>query len=305
MSHSKLTALLLLPWLACCRATLASIEAVQKVNATCSADGQLQSATEWRTLVTGRQAGIGPIWIRVEAEDRTVRLDPMPRIGVVGATFIDSDRTFVLKGEFSPPSRYGCAQREICVYRRIAASGFHWAPQMLCSDESLGILLMAHAGPAVSTANLPSQYRQQAEQILTDMKTMGLRHNDLVKRPRAGVKAIRQNHDGSYSYPPGILEMTVKDGALVIFDFNWATINGSFQCAANLSARASRYFRPRADGDALLFLETIHQRKLELEEVSKHQTHHTTQHHQARDPASLQLKLESEHRKGKNHSVGV
>jgi len=58
---------------------------------------------------------------------------------------------------------------------------------------------------------LPTDYKTQLQLILDDMRSVGVRHNDIVK-----------------SY--GVREVMVQDGKLSLIDFGWASVNGSWSC---------------------------------------------------------------------------
>lgn len=107
-------------------------------------------------------------------------------------------------------SEYNVLEREVCVLKLLQR--FPWAPRLLSwTKDSIS---MSYCGNRVTKSTLPKDWQQQLEIFLKDMKSVGVRHNDIFKRKE--------------------WEVMVKDDRLYIVDFGWATVNGSFSCEAGI-----------------------------------------------------------------------
>jgi len=116
-----------------------------------------------------------------------------------------------LKGFFG----YNLIQREKCVLDRLKK--FKWAPKLLSNTDSS--MTMTYVGEKVNKENIPLDYDIQMNQILTDMESMGVKHNDMIYPCSAE----------SYNKH----EVMVLNGRLSIVDFGWATINDSVPCGVS------------------------------------------------------------------------
>ena len=76
-----------------------------------------------------------------------------------------------LKGFFG----YNLIQREKCVLDRLKK--FKWAPKLLSSTDSS--MTMTYVGEKVNKENIPLDYDILMNQILTDMESVGVKHNDI------------------------------------------------------------------------------------------------------------------------------
>jgi hypothetical protein len=246
------TMLALLAWPACCYAS--SLAPENMANATCTTDGRMlfkkQSFLPW----LGRFRA--PMHIYLAERGRTVELAPVTNGGIVGQIFMDREQTLVLKGEFHQPSPYGCAQREICVYRYLASRGFTRIPRLLCASEEFGIILMAHAGPPASSANLPADYRSQAEELVNGMHDLGVKHQDICKGNGTMRQVRMKEPEVGFTYGRN-MELAVNHGTLVVYDFSWATVNGSYACSPGNPSRVHHLLRPRADRDIMIYLDRL------------------------------------------------
>ena len=110
---------------------------------------------------------------------------------------------------------YNMIQREKCVLDRLKK--FKWAPKVLSSTDN--IMKMTYMGEKVNKENIPLDYADQMNQILTDMESVDVQHNDMIYP--CAVKSFRKH------------EVMVLNGRLSIVDFGWATINDSVPCGVS------------------------------------------------------------------------
>jgi hypothetical protein len=157
---------------------------------------------------------------------------------------------FVVKVALDPE----LGRREACVLRRLDGGGI--VPRLVCAADD--VLVMEHAGAALTVANIPHDYRLQMERILAFMASRGVAHNDLWKAdPRQLTRTA--------------VELLVDSGGrLRVVDFNVATVNGSYACVAGgrdkaLLPHVMLWFTPAPDVGVLKVLDAIHMTNRTLE----------------------------------------
>ena len=212
---------------------------------TCSTEGRLATtAPDAWAAILARQ------YILVELGDGSIVnfTAPQGKQGITSRVWTDPLQRYVLK--VAHP-RVAAMRREICVYRTLSRHGISWTPHMLCADN-LYAMLMTHAGAQLTSANLPPDYEAQFETMLQDMKRIGLAHNDL----KHGGPPRADGH-GHWTYPH--LELRVRDHRLIMFDFNMATINGSYSCRDQFGRNLEhpRHHTRLADANAMLALHRL------------------------------------------------
>ena len=235
-------------------------------NASCTADGVFNYTKDVNNQSMFFLHGSEDVWIHVAEQNRLIRFYRVNSVGWTGKIFMDYDHSLVLKGEFREQNRYGCAQREICIYRRLGEHSFKWTPRILCANEGHGILLMTYAGEAVDSKNLPGNYRAQGEQILRDLDSVGIRHGDIVKSNGTMMHQLRTRNAQTNAYFYGShMEVRVHSGSLVIYDYSWATVNGSYMCNPSIPSHVSHLFVPQNDRVMLYFLDMLNSKRLQDE----------------------------------------
>lgn len=98
---------------------------------------------------------------------------------------------------------YNVFEREVLVLSMLQR--FDWCPRLLSHDEESKQIVMSFCGEPVNHINIPEDALDQAESILRDLKSLGIKHNDI--KPD---------------------EVLVKDGKLFLCDFGWCCVNGDF-----------------------------------------------------------------------------
>jgi predicted Ser/Thr protein kinase len=112
---------------------------------------------------------------------------------------------------------YKLNAREVCVLTRL--QHFQWAPKLLKSTKDT--ITMSNVGQPVTKDTLPPDYATQFRNILTDMESVGVQHNDIIFP--CSTTSFRKH------------EVMVHEGRLSLIDFNWATIDRGVPC--NVSTR--------------------------------------------------------------------
>lgn len=97
-------------------------------------------------------------------------------------------------------------EHEVCILNILQQ--FPWSQRFLSSSNDE--VLLSDVGKPVSKKTLPSNYKEQLQQILEDMQSVGVHHNLLITK-----------------YSHNIME---KDGKLSVVNFSVATVNGSSNC---------------------------------------------------------------------------
>ena len=98
--------------------------------------------------------------------------------------------------------------QEACILRQLQGTSVP-VPRLFCANERA--ILMEAVGDPVSKANLPSDYRQQASNILNALHSAGVRHNDIWKKSH-----LMHNCED-------VELMVDRRGKLRLIDFNMAT----------------------------------------------------------------------------------
>lgn len=178
--------------------------------------------------------------------------------GFTASIFMDEAKTRVLKvwrGRIP-----GVMERETCAYRRLHAISVPWVPELYCVDPGQA-MLVSHSGTELSSLNLPNDYHAQVQRMLLDMASISMRHNDIWKIPhrKKGETNDSITATNSFKVQDGVarfmnpIDMRVKDGQLILYDFGFATINGSFACDKT-GTTSHRYFTQSKSDSAVLQL---------------------------------------------------
>ena len=82
-----------------------------------------------------------------------------------------------------------------------------------------------------SCEHYPKDYTQQLDRIVTDMQSVGIRHNDMLKQQKFGSSDI----------------VISKNRTVYLTDFGWGTVDGSLATSCRIDGRLfeARNFRPR------------------------------------------------------------
>ena len=128
-------------------------------------------------------------------------------------------------------------QREACVLGLLEK--FEWAPRLLALNDHM--LTTLYVGVPVNAANIPKDYADQFDQILKDLKSVGVEHGDIT-------------YPGTHK-----IEIMVLDGHLSLIDFGWASVNGRVPCGLvpEWKLRPHKRWVPRKDTNAMEVLDTI------------------------------------------------
>ena len=128
---------------------------------------------------------------RLSGRDRRMRFDLFCQDTIV----IDLNRLEVHKKP-GPFARHGTFEREAAWLKRFHGSSY--VPELISAQD--GVLVTRYVGEPVRRNNLPTDWRIQAEDILTHLERKGCQHND--------IKCDN---------------LTVFRGQLYLIDFGWAT----------------------------------------------------------------------------------
>lgn len=97
----------------------------------------------------------------------------------------------------------GTFQREICALQRLER--FEWAPKLVCVGNNY--IVMTDKGRKRYADDLPSNYNNQVHRIIQNMKSIGLRHNDMLKIEDTDI-------------------VIDKNDSVSLVDFGWASFDG-------------------------------------------------------------------------------
>ena len=114
--------------------------------------------------------------------------------------------------------------REVCLLDKL--KGFEWSPKLVCVGTDY---FVTHAIRSVECSRYPSNYDSQVAGIVRDMRSLGIRHNDMRKDGRSTDLVVD---------PHGVVHLT---------DFGWGTVNRSLgiDCVVHGRRFHSPATRPR------------------------------------------------------------
>ena len=144
--------------------------------------------------------------------------------------YFDATRTLVLK-KYRHHLVHTPRERETCVLQKLQQ--FPWAPRLFCTGTDY--MLTSYNGQTACQERLPRDYMAQVATILSDVQSVGVRHNDLQKGAVADFL------------------IDERTGRLSLVDYGWASLNGSLamSCTAHggrvVSARGTRPHNPVID----------------------------------------------------------
>jgi serine/threonine protein kinase len=88
---------------------------------------------------------------------------------------------------------------------------FAWYPKLLYSCDIENFFVFRYAGVPINLKNKPDDFKQQFQQILKDMKSVNIQHNDI----KSG-------------------EILVHNKKIYLCDFGWASINNDIGCGIDI-----------------------------------------------------------------------
>jgi len=89
---------------------------------------------------------------------------------------------------------------------------FEWYPKLLYSDDDKQLLIFKNVGKPVNSTNKPKNLEKQFNQILKDLKSVNVQHNDI----KTGEILIDKNKK------------------IYLCDFGWASLNNDLSCGISL-----------------------------------------------------------------------
>lgn len=88
---------------------------------------------------------------------------------------------------------------------------FDWYPKLLYNDDENQFFIFKYSGVPINKSNMPDDFVEQFNKILSDMKSVNIQHNDI-------------KHS----------EILVKDSKIYLCDFGWGSINGCLSCGIDI-----------------------------------------------------------------------
>lgn len=106
--------------------------------------------------------------------------------------------------------RYNVYERE--KHLSTILNKFDWYPKLLYADDKNKILIFRNVGIPLTRKNKPDDLKIQFKKILSDMKSVNVKHNDI----KQGEILVNKN------------------GKIFLCDFGWASINNDFGCGIKI-----------------------------------------------------------------------
>jgi len=195
------------------------------------------TTTATTTTTTTTTTTIKPIEMLTELKISVGSTASVKRVGSTAAKPAFIVKTFRDRWHHHLES-YNLFEREVCALNRLQQ--FPWSPKVLNSSKKT--ITMSYVGEPLTKENLPTDYAAQFQTILTDMESVGVRHNDIVY-------PCSKNHLKKH-------EVMVHEGRLSLVDFGWATIDGSVPC--NVSDKLFvKGWKPCADSKMMEVLDIM------------------------------------------------
>ena len=139
------------------------------------------------------------------------------REGATATIYMDSQKKYVLK-VLTGYLRFAPHVREACLLLKI--SHFAWAPKLLCVGPNY--MLMTYMGKTAcedsSRIRKNLSLARQLNQIVSDLRSVGVKHNDLAKE---NLKHV----------------LMEKTGMVSLVDYGWATVNGRLDVNCTLNGK--------------------------------------------------------------------
>ena len=135
-----------------------------------------------------------------------LRLTPLSQLESCGSSTVYSDaqQTLTLK-QHMLFTEHTPRERETCVL--LALQQFSWAPRWLCTGTDY--ILSSYSGRPACREHAPQDHIVQISAILADLRSVGVRHNDLHKHDQTDFLVDE------------------RTGRMSLTDYGWSSINGS------------------------------------------------------------------------------
>ena len=135
--------------------------------------------------------------------------------------FLDRPASIILKRANSQHAVEQLLSREVCILQLLQR--FAWAPRLLCAGSDF--MLTTYMGQPACASQMNADLTQQLSNLLHDMSSVGVRHNDLARR----------HYRGRVS---GTIEVMLRDQRIALVDFALGTVNGSHAVSCTLNGKS-------------------------------------------------------------------
>lgn len=137
----------------------------------------------------------------VETIVKDGRVRPLKVSSATSNLFVSEDNKFIVKN-VTTYNQWQPLEREVCTI--LDLQSFDWAPGLVCTHESFIVMTNIGGGRCLDVHD----YETQVDRIVSEMESVGIRHNDMTK-PKGADLTIR------------------PDGRLGLADFGWSTKHGN------------------------------------------------------------------------------
>lgn len=130
----------------------------------------------------------------------------------------------------SAQAAFNTIQREVCILQTLQR--FNWCPRLFGFGPDF--FTTAFVGYPLNRTNLPADIFEQAQNMISDMQSVGVAHNDILWPHDEHVINIDQLLGKLIL---GKSEVMVWNGNIALVDFGWGTINGSYSTCEGVSEK--------------------------------------------------------------------
>lgn len=134
--------------------------------------------------------------------------------------------------------------REVCVLKILKQ--FKWCPTLFSYGEDF--IITSFAGYPLNLTNVPDDMFTQVAQIIRDMRSVGVAHNDIVYPHKEHVSDVSKKR-----LLKGKVEFMVLDGKISLVDFGWATVRGQYNTCPGVQDRVPIHVK-RLDDERIPYI---------------------------------------------------
>ena len=188
--------------------------------------------------------------------------------GATSAVLVDEQKEFVLK-KCTSYEQYKVMERELCVLGLLKK--ISWAPKVMWHNGSE--MITTYMGEPMTVFNIPLDYREQYEKIITDLESVDITHGDIYKECHRMSKqhlCRKRNKMGRGLFQENYELMTRQElkgkTTLSLVDFGWSQVHGSWACNNQTINKAPKVYKHKKDRSVFDKLDLTFQRHLQVEQ---------------------------------------
>jgi len=165
-------------------------------------------------------------------------------IGGTSRYYVDKNLNFFVKKPILFLD-HDILKREVYIYKLLNSLNILWCPKLIYYNNEL--IVTEYKGEVINEINIPSDYKNQISIILKDLKSLDIKHNDILKGNLVNKEI--------YS------EILVNNGKLYLIDYGWATIKDDFSLGQNYISNKLKPAGIVNDQNIISYLDDLYKKK--------------------------------------------